>query len=120
MLKVKSTPVSLDFYDTLGTENRTNSIIPAILRNVNICFLVYDANNSKTFDSLSGWKKFVAANDHTGKCQFYVISNQMGHEGDSVTDQMECQTYFCDAETNYELILQNVVAQALETENYSI
>lgn len=119
-MKVDSTEVTLDFHDTLGTENRGNSIVPAILRDANICFLVYDTNKQNTFDALVQWQHMVKANDRVGNCQFYVIANQMGHEGAQVTAQLPLQTYFCNASTNYELIVQNVIEQAVETKNYVI
>ena len=62
----------------------------------------------------------VKANDRSGQCQFYVIANNMGHDGEYVTSQLPLQTYFCDASTSYELILQNVVDLAVEEKNYSI
>ena len=48
--------VNLQIWDTAGQE-RFQSIGGAFYRGANICALVFDITNQKSFDSLSGWRE---------------------------------------------------------------
>ena len=67
--------VRLQLWDTAGQE-RFRSIIQAYVRNVFVCFLVFDVTRRVTFEHLDEWIRFVEENN-TGDYLCVVVANKV-------------------------------------------
>ena len=67
--------VRLQLWDTAGQE-RFRSIIQAYVRNVFVCFLVFDVTRRVTFEHLDDWIRFVEENN-TGDYLCVVVANKV-------------------------------------------
>lgn len=67
--------VRLQLWDTAGQE-RFRSIIQAYVRNVFVCFLVFDVTRRVTFEHLDEWIRFVEENN-TGDYLCIVVANKV-------------------------------------------
>ncbi|CAL6046099.1 Kinase [Hexamita inflata] len=70
--------IQLDFYDTLGTEQRNCSLIPSLTRDTNLCFLVCNLQVERTFESLGTWRQFVE--NSSRHCRFVELGVDFGGE----------------------------------------
>ena len=67
--------VRLQLWDTAGQE-RFRSIIQAYVRNVFVCFLVFDVTRRVTFEHLDEWIRFVEENN-TGDYLCVIVANKV-------------------------------------------
>ena len=77
-IKVGSTSVTLQLWDTAGQE-QFNSIGFAFYRGSNCCVLVYDISNRESFDKLGSWKQnFIdhANPEDSYSFPFVVVGNK--------------------------------------------
>ncbi|CAL6050455.1 Kinase [Hexamita inflata] len=70
--------IQIDFYDTLGTEQRNFSLIPSLTRDTNLCFLVCSLQNELSFVSLNSWRDFVEK--QSPNCEFVELGVDFGGE----------------------------------------
>ena len=53
-VQIAGKQLRLDFHDTHGTEARVGSLFPTVMRNTDLCFLVY--KDQETFEALQMWR----------------------------------------------------------------
>ena len=66
MFQFNKEQVQLDFHDTLGTEQRSNSIIKSIYRAAHLVFLVFSLQRKETYQALEEWR--YVAQTHSNGC----------------------------------------------------
>jgi len=80
---VDDRPVTMQLWDTAGQE-RFQSLGVAFYRGADCCVLVYDVNNSKSFDALESWRdEFLiqASPMDPENFPFVVLGNKVDVEG---------------------------------------
>ena len=70
--------VKLDFYDTLGTEGRANSIIPQLHRGANLVFFVHRAGDDYSLQAIEAWRFVVQRS--TQEFEEIVLGNAIGSD----------------------------------------
>ncbi|RQM06339.1 hypothetical protein DH86_00001140, partial [Scytalidium sp. 3C] len=125
--------VTMQLWDTAGQE-RFQSLGVAFYRGADCCVLVYDVNNSKSFDTLDSWRdEFLiqASPRDPDNFPFVVLGNKIDvEENKRVRAMTFCQSkggipYFetsakeaINVEQAFEVIARNALAQE-ESEEFS-
>ncbi|CAL6050487.1 Kinase [Hexamita inflata] len=110
---VNNKRVQLDFYDTLGTEQRNCSLIPSLTRDTNLCFLVCKLQDESSYDSLGSWKHFVE--NQSSRCEFISLGVDFGGEKVVHGDLIEI-----NEGTDLEAILMNGVKKCMDQQYFNI
>ncbi|KAI4236142.1 MAG: hypothetical protein LQ349_002747 [Xanthoria aureola] len=129
--------VTMQLWDTAGQE-RFQSLGVAFYRGADCCVLVYDVNNSKSFDTLDSWRdEFLvqASPRDPENFPFVVLGNKIDVEENKRMVTGKRATAFCQSKGNipyfetsakeamgveqaFEIIAQNALAQE-ESEEFS-
>ncbi|KAL8825417.1 MAG: hypothetical protein Q9170_007797 [Blastenia crenularia] len=129
--------VTMQLWDTAGQE-RFQSLGVAFYRGADCCVLVYDVNNSKSFDTLDSWRDefLVQASPRDPESfPFVVLGNKIDVEENKRMISAKRAMTFCSSKSNipyfetsakeavnveqaFEIIARNALAQE-ESEEYS-
>ncbi|KAI9890100.1 MAG: Rab GTPase ypt7 [Vezdaea aestivalis] len=127
--------VTMQLWDTAGQE-RFQSLGVAFYRGADCCVLVYDVNNSKSFDTLDGWRdEFLiqASPRDTESFPFVVLGNKIDVEDSKRMISQKRAMTFCQSkggipyfetsakeamnvEEAFQVIARNALAQEVSEE----
>ncbi|CAO3695224.1 unnamed protein product [Umbelopsis ramanniana] len=130
--------VTMQIWDTAGQE-RFQSLGVAFYRGADCCVLVYDVNNTKSFDSLNNWHdEFLvqASPRDPDNFPFVVLGNKIDLEESKRTISQKRAMAFCQSRGNcpyfetsakeainveqaFQTIAENALAQETDVELYS-
>ncbi|KAM3580199.1 Ypt/Rab-type GTPase Rab7 [Umbelopsis sp. WA50703] len=130
--------VTMQIWDTAGQE-RFQSLGVAFYRGADCCVLVYDVNNTKSFESLSNWHdEFLvqASPRDPDNFPFVVLGNKIDLEENKRTISQKRAMQFCQSKGNcpyfetsakeainveqaFQTIAENALAQETDVELYS-
>jgi small GTP-binding protein len=94
--ETKTEKIRLDLWDTAGQE-RYRFIIPLYFKNADIFLLVFDINERKDFESLSGWVKIIEENknENRGYPPIILVANKTDKKGVQISDE-EIDSFVAD------------------------
>jgi len=96
---LKGNNVEIDFIDTLGQEV-FRQLTGGHYRGAQICLLMFDITNQKSFDNLDLWVKAIERNAHDAIT--YLVGNKSDLEKERVITTDQGETYATDRmECNY-------------------
>lgn len=87
--------ITLQIWDTAGQE-RFQSLGVAFYRGADVCILVYDVTNPKSFDALDTWRdEFLvqASPSDVDNFPFVVLGNKVDRENDRRVPKMKAQSW---------------------------
>ena len=67
--------IKLQIWDTAGTE-RFKSIVRSYLRDVHICFIIFDISNRNTWNNVDEWKKDVEKYNNSDIYQIILVGTK--------------------------------------------
>ena len=119
ILPVDGEYVKFEFYDTCGSEGRRQSMIPSIMRNTELCFLVYSMQKPNTHYALEHWMNLIKDNCSTNMTTFVCIGNNFGEQIQIMDDIAQIRNYINMApDKDFDQILVESARECIRATHY--
>jgi small GTP-binding protein len=109
VIHLKEKAFKFHIWDTAGQE-RFLAIIKNYLRDLNVCFIVFDLTNKKSFENLEKWLYILRENNDNKYLTKILVGNKFDGKPEVGQDKIEvfCKKYDlyyyeCSAKVNYKL-----------------
>ena len=109
IIHFKEKAFKFHIWDTAGQE-RFLAIIKNYLRDLNVCFIVFDLTNRKSFENLENWLYILSENNNNEYLTKILVGNKFDGKPEVNQDEIDyfCKKYNmdyyeCSAKVNYKL-----------------